>query len=317
MSNSASKTEERVHPLTPARHGAVLDRLPDSKEVLLRSLADRWHRFAEQAARSRERPSEKAIHDLRVATRRLLAVLDIVGAIAPSDQISKLRKRMKRYLQALSALRDTQVQILLLRELARKFPDLGLFLTVLMVREKQLVKSARKEIATLRIPSTEEEIVRIEEALASVLADPVVRDAAGPVLVGVTAQAFARAAALKRGALTGNSERVHRYRVAFKRFRYTVETLQPMLPEVNGQLLKAMNRYQVRMGDIQDFDVLARSVTAYAIHRSKLKPEQFRPVKDHLVSRRKNLVQEFIDKADEIAMFWAKLRPRESRMVQA
>lgn len=284
--------------------GPVRPPAPAITAVLLRSIAERWQVFASQVARTRRRPTEKAIHDLRVATRRLIATLDIVRTVLPGDRYRKPRRRLKRHLKAFSALRDLQVQIIVVRGLATRFPILRLFLTVMTVREKLLLGHARREILAMPLQSIEQEVSNAENDLEALLADPVMRDAARSVVFGALGSAFTRAAELKAGAMSGSTRRIHKFRISFKRFRYAVEALQPLLPGANRKMMKAMNRYQVRMGDIQDMEVLNSSVNAFARRRSRSAPIQFLRLKEHLLSRRKELITQFTASAGELDRFW-------------
>jgi CHAD domain-containing protein len=280
---------------------------PDISAVLLRSLTDRWQVFAAQAVLSRRHPTEKAIHDLRVATRRLIATLDILRTILPEGPPSKIRKQLKRHLKAFSALRDLQVQMIAVRRLVTRFPSLRPFLTALVVRERLLLKQARREILVIRMDAMERVLATVEQQLGALLADPVMRDASRQVVLGALGQAFSRAATLKAGAMSGKTNRIHRFRITFKRFRYAVEALQPLLPGVKQQMLKAMNRYQTRMGDIQDIEVLIGSVNSFARRHSRSAPVQFLRLKEHLLNRRKELIAQFIASANELDQFWRDL----------
>ncbi len=97
----------------------------DPLEVLSGALADRWDRFVREMARSRRRPTEPAIHDLRVAMRRFLAVMDAVDEILPGGYFRHSSGELRRHLKAFNGLRDVHIQILALRGLKRQFPVLG------------------------------------------------------------------------------------------------------------------------------------------------------------------------------------------------
>lgn len=308
MSKSPSRTKAEGNARTSKRTAVPVRRpAPAITAVLLRSMAERWQVFAGQVGRSRRRPTEKAIHDLRVATRRLIATLDIVRTILPDDICRRARKQLKRHLKAFSALRDLQVQIIAVRGLSARFPVLRLFLTVLLVREKVLLRHARREILGMQILPIEREVSDAENRLESLLADPVMRDATQSVVLGALGRAFTQAADLKAAAMSGKTTRIHRFRIAFKRFRYTVEALQPLLPGASKEMLKAMNSYQTRMGDIQDIEVLIGSVNNFARRRSRAAPIQFLRLKEYLINRRKELIAQFTASASELDRFWRDL----------
>jgi len=284
-------------------------RAPAVGAVLLQSMAGRWDAFGNQVARARKNPTERTIHDLRVATRRLIATLDIVGTALPGGACRRSRRQLKRYLRAFSTLRDLQVQIIAVRELAVRFPFLQPFLTVLMVRETLLVKRSRREVFAIQMTPMEREVSAAGHRLESLLADPVMADAARSAVLGALGSAFVRAGGLKAGAMTGKTNRIHRFRIAFKRFRYTLEALQPLLHDATGEVLKAMNRYQVMMGEIQDVDVLESMVSIFARRRARSAPVQSLRLKEHLADRRKDLITRFIASAGEFDRFWRDSSP--------
>jgi len=236
-----------------------------------------------------------------------MATLDILRTILPGGPPSKIRKQLKRHLRAFSTLRDLQVQMVAVRSLSARFPVVRPFLTSLIVRERQLLKLARREIIAIRMQAMERMLATVENQLGALLADPFMRGASRQVVLGTLGKAFSRAATLKASAMSGRTNRIHRFRIAFKRFRYTVEALQPLLPGVTQQVLKAMNRYQTRMGDIQDIEVLIGSVNDFARGRSRASPVQFLRLKEHLMNRRKELIAQFIASANELEGFWRDL----------
>jgi CHAD domain-containing protein len=148
-------------------------------------------------------------------------------------------------------------------------------------------------------------------------------DSAGLTAVtGAVGAAFARAVDLRRSVKPTDTETIHKLRVAFKKFRYTVEALQPILVGVTDAQFKAMNAYQVRMGNIQDVEVLSASVERHAMHRTRVpygarrrnasrrgRNAAFVPVLQELSRRRAGLIEQFLGSADELFDFWKKPVP--------
>jgi CHAD domain-containing protein len=78
-------------------------------DVLLRRLAVQ----ADRAAASAE---EAAIHDLRVAIRRLSRCLRVFAAFYPGRSWKDLRRRLRSLMEACAAVRDRDIAIALLTE---------------------------------------------------------------------------------------------------------------------------------------------------------------------------------------------------------
>ena len=91
---------------------------------LAAALDSRWRSYRERLRQCQEKFSEEAVHELRVATRRLLAQFILLSCVAPSTALEKARRILKRRLAALGDLRDAQVQRLFIEEKAASFPEL-------------------------------------------------------------------------------------------------------------------------------------------------------------------------------------------------
>ncbi len=80
-----------------------------AQDLLLNALGQRYGKYQVEHNRCKAEFSEEAVHDLRVATRRLLAIVDLLRIIAPAPNLQKLRGLLKVQLDSLDELRDTQV----------------------------------------------------------------------------------------------------------------------------------------------------------------------------------------------------------------
>src|SRR6185436_17907080 len=80
-------------------------------------------RYRKRLACCQEAFSETSVHDLRIETRRVLAMLDLMRALHFQDSLKKTRRIFKKRLDTFDELRDTQVQLLLLKPLRRDFPE--------------------------------------------------------------------------------------------------------------------------------------------------------------------------------------------------
>ena len=79
-------------------------------------------RYRKRLDRAQKKFSETAVHDLRIETRRMLALLDLLDALRVGEGLKKTRKIFKQRLDAFDRLRDTHVQLSLLKPLWRDFP---------------------------------------------------------------------------------------------------------------------------------------------------------------------------------------------------
>ncbi|MCC7355825.1 MAG: CHAD domain-containing protein, partial [Anaerolineae bacterium] len=141
--------------------------IPDVRALLLRSLEDRWQTYRAQLERCREEPSEDAVHDLRVAMRRLISTLSALHIILPDslNRLQKTRRNLSNRLDKLSPLRDTQVQALTIQEMLPAFPILRPYHSYLTRRERRLVKRVGKEVKRTGTAKMERTIAIIGERL--------------------------------------------------------------------------------------------------------------------------------------------------------
>ena len=89
--------------------------------LLAAALNNQWRSYRAQLRHCQEHFSEEAVHQLRVATRRLLAQITLLSSVTPSAPLEKARRILKRRLAALGNLRDAQVQRLFIEQKAVSF----------------------------------------------------------------------------------------------------------------------------------------------------------------------------------------------------
>ena len=87
------------------------------RKLLAQSLKQQWRRHRKARRRCRRDCSEESVHGLRVATRRLVAVLDLLDILHSLPALAKARHALKGEMRFSGALRDTQVQLGLLRKI--------------------------------------------------------------------------------------------------------------------------------------------------------------------------------------------------------
>ena len=96
---------------------------------------------------------------------------------------------------------------------------------------------------------------------------------------------------------------IHRLRVAFKMFRYTVESLAQVRPGTGGRRLRALHDYQTRMGEIQDIEVLLARAKRFVRKRESAQ-DALETFEEELRRRRARLVQRFMASLDQLWDCW-------------
>lgn len=274
-------------------------------EVLLkRSLDGRWDRYVQILRETQKNPSEKMVHDLRVATRRLISSVDLVGTVIPDSSLRGMRAELRNGLKGFNPLRDVQVELLAVGEMLPRYPVIEPFHTILLLRERRLIKEISKRIAKVPAERMEKDLRSAMRQLQSLLEMPGARDVAFAAIVGKASRAFARAVERWHTVDPKEPVSIHKLRIAFKKARYTLEALQPVFPSVTGRQLKHMNDYQQLMGDIQDVEVLRASINSYALRRHKTRDASIQTLRRELLLRRDECMKRFLSSADDLFKFW-------------
>src|SRR5512135_3622582 len=99
----------------------------NAQELLSGSLEQRYLKYLDERQRCHDDFSEDAVHDLRVASRRLLALLTLLQFVDPQPYSKKLSRIFKKQLDDLDDLRDTQVMRAEISEAAATLPEIAPF----------------------------------------------------------------------------------------------------------------------------------------------------------------------------------------------
>jgi CHAD domain-containing protein len=91
--------------------------------------------------------------------------------------------------------------------------------------------------------------------------------------------------------------------VAFKRFRYIVESLSPGITGLSKRQLRTLAYYQRKMGIIQDLEVMQACLTRYS-RDDKKREALLHRFSRHLRQRRARALRSFLKSADRLFDFW-------------
>lgn len=221
-------------------------------------------RLEDALTRLLDAPDTEAVHDVRVACRRLETALKITAPLY--QNLEPLRKKVKRLLKTLSYVRDIEV----LAERARNLPHTGKGKSAAQAQKgaQHLAELLDARVELGRINGTAELSrmgamhlpLEIEKALhalglhrGKLRRFPKLRlhQFAGEALRDNLAAV--QALDIRR---SSSGEELHVLRVEFKRLRYAAEFFEPGLPgRTIHQLIKLAQRYQQILGDLHDADV--------------------------------------------------------------
>ncbi len=264
--------------------------LPDSLHI-------RWDKYKAELKNCRREFSEEAVHDFRVAARRLLAFLDILRVVMQDPGIKKTRRILKDQLDNLDDLRNAQVLLADISEAIHEAPELQPYQDYLQRREKKLLRTARKKIKSLEISTLSKRIKKLNQKLGAFMQADL--DAS---LFSAVDEAYITV--IQRYELVDSSQPVtiHRVRLAFKKFRYMIEAIYPILHDFPAEHLKRMHDYQASMGDIQDLEVALQGLADFEELASATYDPK--PARLYYKERLTLALSNYIEDKGEVITFW-------------
>jgi CHAD domain-containing protein len=231
--------------------------------------------------RCRRRFSEKSVHDLRIATRRLIAQLELLNPFIPGRTFRKVRRRLKRQLNASALLRDAQVQVLQVRGLLPEHPELAPVYRHLEMNELSLRRLAKGKLKgggkLLR------RLQAVEKTIAAGL-----RARNGIPRYRATMNLALRSASVRladfRRSPPRDSEGIHRLRIALRKLRYLAESLPAGLSVLKPAEIRLIRSHLDLMGEIHDLDLLIERLRGVTT-KGKRVMSGFGPIRKSLRSK--------------------------------
>jgi CHAD domain-containing protein len=238
-----------------------------------RSLRKQVKLLTEHLGGVRAGEDTESVHRVRVASRRLRAVLAMFGDCWKQKQVKTWKKQVREFARDLSEVRDLDVQIEFLDSSLAAVADAALvpgIARLLSYAEQQRQWLQPRVLRAVGGIERSEVLKDMQAAARRVL------DKSSEEVVAPCAAACRRAAKSIRKRLkklmahaTGlqsaeRTEQHHAMRIAAKRLRYTLELARPHRSselDVIGDMVK---RLQTLLGEIHDCDVWAENLDTFA-----------------------------------------------------
>jgi CHAD domain-containing protein len=215
--------------------------------------------FRKRLKRAASDPSsEKNIHDLRVSIRRVLAWIAVRDALlGPDRNLRAARSALKALMSPLGKLRDAHVKRDVIRTVLPE-GDEPSYLYAVLVASDVLRWEARvrdrlgaRSIGRIRVAFPKGAGGRGGRLEAAIPA---------PELLGRLEREVSKH--LKAALDPSNPEALHRMRLAFKKYRYAWEVLEP-LPRAARNRAKRLHDFQTLLGTIHDCDVILGEAASF------------------------------------------------------
>ncbi len=241
--------------LVPSPRRARLVLSPDDDAVLAARAAIRFHLRAFAAVEEDARAGEvEALHQLRVATRRLRAALRLFAPLLPARFVGAVHDGLSWLGDAIGGVRDRDVLFAALKaeatdleaELRKAFGPVGLALN----------DERTAALGTLGTALDSDKCRRLLQRLATfVEGQPPVRQSrplgsAAPALLAPLTRSVRRAG--RKLNADSPATDFHRLRVRVKRLRYALETLRGIGGKPLRRLLRELEDLQELLGEGQD-----------------------------------------------------------------
>jgi CHAD domain-containing protein len=190
------------------------------------------------------------VHDMRVASRRLRAALQLFDR---KRQLAAAHQAVKRLGEALGGLRELQVQLHWLDEAARvgREADHSGIVALKQTREKKLpwrIEAAHEAIAAWR-----DEVQSVTQSIEGVTQHGRLGGRCVRLRLDDRLQTVRKLA--KKAHQSPDAATAHRLRIAVKKLRYVAELALPAFPDALDALLDKLMPLQETLGDLHDTDV--------------------------------------------------------------
>jgi len=216
-------------------------------------------RLAFQIARTIKSGGADEVHDLRVAIRRFMRVLVVLRPCFPRNESRRIRRRLKSIMAQAGSVRDRDIALGLLAKRAPSAPSP-------LVRQ---LRTDRDEAATTLTVSLKRWVRRNlsgrwrdalqgESAAEDFCASPV------PVTAKRTLPRMAKeyfASGKDAARDKAPAEELHRFRIAAKNLRYTIDLFAPLYGASLNGLLQQLKGVQTLLGEINDCATVRRMVS--------------------------------------------------------
>jgi CHAD domain-containing protein len=289
-------------PLEVAARRALAVRL-DAVLKQLQSVTDGTHQDVEP------------VHQLRVASRRCRAVLDLFADVLPEKLYSRLRRQLRRIRRTAGPARDWDVFYLSLADRLAKATSRtasglhwisGHMAARRALAQAELKESCAKRAGALRDAIGEDSRESLDGRNGSVTT-------LGQIAGERILQLLDALEEAGRGNLE-NQERLHRLRIAGKRLRYAMEVLADcFLPPFREDLYPLVEQMQEHLGSINDAHVALTVLEEMQTHAQSFYPQQWRVWRPGVSAFKTSQRQRLQREGKRFLRFWSDWQARDVR----
>lgn len=238
---------------------AALPARPPVVEVLTSAIQRDSRALLAELMLCREKLKAKSVHAVRTTIRRLLAALELAGALGPEPKGHVVRG-LNKLLSALSPLRDCQVQLRALARMSDDAGDLSALTARLRSQKRAGSRKARRRLVDFDAQSFQRDMAAMVEQLG--LDATRDGDAALTAVQGNLARRHLQVARQRARVSADDPRALHQLRLSLKSYRYGLAALEPALPVAARRLSETVKHLQDQLGEAHDAHVLAKSASS-------------------------------------------------------
>jgi CHAD domain-containing protein len=247
--------------------------LPNSEKpmagILATELTAQRDALRDAVARGTDKLKRGAVHDMRVAVRRLESTIGLARALGSKPR-QRLERQLDALLQALSPLRDAHVarrSVDGLPPIPEGQKQLGRHVAK---QKRRLEPKVERHLADFDLGTVERDLEELSHSLSAL--DRLEGGEPDDALRKRLDRLRASIEGMRSIASAEDPKSLHRLRIALKRYRYALEALGPRLPPESQDALRTAEALQKLLGQAHDAHQLAKLARRHAKKHPKLKP---------------------------------------------
>ena len=222
------------------------------------------HAYLRASTSVQKKPRKRLVHDLRVVTRTILALRDLVRSIDPGANDAKLDEQLRRPFKACGKLRDLQVVRDRVRALRTQYPEVEPLLAELKRRQQRARTRLLQSLSREQPRRVCRKLGVLCAALGVATADRAGRERAARSIKQELKRALLKVMTARENARAFDAESIHQARRVFKTYRYMVELAASLGLPLRTFDVESIRRFQTALGEITDRATLLQAIDAYA-----------------------------------------------------
>ncbi len=261
---------EQAAAAPPATKGMGLRPGDPAPRAAAKILAYHTERLLANEPGVRQGTDPEAVHDMRVATRRMRSALRFFGPFLHDPQIPLLAPRLQRLGRLLGRVRDLDVALERANEFAASHPEAGDLGPLLQAWERQRARHRRRLMGYLDSEGHARWLRRWRALLARMgQADGPRSARIGAIAPTMIYLQWRTVWAYDRVLARAPIELLHALRIECKRLRYGIEFYAEVLPPRIGRRISEVTAMQDHLGNLNDH-ATAGALLAASLHQPEM-----------------------------------------------